>query len=310
MPPMSDNPPAFSTPNTKIETWSLGQGQAILLDRPRVMGVLNLTPDSFYSGSRIEVARVVQAAGEAQEAGADIVDLGAESTRPGSRPVDERAQLERLVPAVRGIRGASGPLASLPISVDTTRAGVARACLEAGADAINDVSGGCEDPAMFGVVARAGAGLILMHRVRPPAEDQYSDQYQTPPMTGDVVQIVGDWLAGRVREAVAAGVRPNAIVVDPGLGFGKTVEQNMELIWQTPTVQALAGRPLVSALSRKSFVGRVSLDRDSDPSERLPGTLALSVTHLHRRASIYRVHDVGPHVQALRAAWKAHRTDG
>lgn len=288
-------------------SWGLAHGVRILLDRPRLMAILNLTPDSFFAGSRVETPHVTDIAKRAVDDGADMLDLGGESTRPGSAAVSDADQLARVLPAVRAIRSAGGPLCEIPISIDTTRAGVADACLHAGANAINDVSAGLDDPNMLGTVARHKAGLVLMHRVKPPAEDQYADRYDVPPLTGDVVAAVGKLLHQRVEAAIAAGVPETSLLIDPGLGFGKSVDQNLELIDQTPRLIERVRRPVLSALSRKSFVGRVSLQRDSDPSERLAGSLALSVTHMHRGASIYRVHDVAPHAEALRAAWACSR---
>lgn len=293
--------------SSSAQSWRLAHGLTLVLDRPRLMAILNLTPDSFFSGSRIVATEVVNAAQQAVDEGADLLDIGGESTRPGSLPVPENEQITRVLPAIRAIRAASGPLREIPISIDTTRSSVADACLRAGANAINDVSAGLDDPDMLGTVARHKAGLVLMHRVRSPANDQYADRYAVPPLTGDVVGTVAGFLRERVEAAIAAGVPRACIIIDPGLGFGKSVDQNLELIEQTPRLIEIGRRPVLSALSRKSFVGRVSLQRDSDPGERLAGTIALSVTHLHRGASIYRVHDVAQHAEALRAAWTCSR---
>ncbi len=192
---------------------------------------------------------------------------------------------------------------TLPITVDTTLAPVARAALDAGADAINDVAAATEDDAMLALAADRACALILMHRLAPPAADRFSDAYDAPPAyPGGVVETVRGFLDARVRAAVRAGVPRSGIVIDPGLGFGKTVGQNLELIRRTGDLAPL-GRPVLSALSRKSFVGRVGLGRDSTPAERLPATLALSVLHLQAGARLFRVHDVAEHRQALDAAW-------
>ena len=174
--------------------------------------------------------------------------------------------------------------------------------LRVGADAINDVSAGTEDDGMLALASEMGCGLILMHRERPPDQDQYSDQYTKAPVEGSVTQRVVGGLRDARDRAIGAGIDPGCIMLDPGLGFGKDVEQNLELIETTPELVAL-GHPVMSALSRKSFVGRVGLGRDSDPSERLPATLALSTIHLRRGARVLRVHDVSAHRQALDAAW-------
>jgi dihydropteroate synthase len=282
--------------------WRASNSRTIDLTRPCVMAILNVTPDSFADGGRLATpSQAADAAESAAGAGATILDLGGESTRPGSAPVPPDAQMQRVIPALLAIRSR---LPDIAISIDTTSAEVAESALAAGADAINDTSAGLADPAMLPLAARSGAGLILMHRPRPAAQDRYSDSYEQPPVYGDVVAEVGAFLRGRSEAALAAGVRRESIVLDPGLGFGKTVEQNLALIRGTGTLAAL-GYPVLSGLSRKSFVGRVSLGRDSQPAERLPGTLALSVLHLAHGASIFLVHDAAEHVQALSAAFAA-----
>lgn len=271
----------------------------LALDTPRLVAILNVTPDSFHSGSRsMDPGEIRDWAVQAQVQGADIVDIGGESTRPGAPRVDAAEQIRRIVPAIKAIRDAG---VSLAISIDTTRAAVARAALDHGADAINDTSGGTEDPELLAVAARHRAGLVLMHRIKSPTDDRYSDRYVHPPMEGDVVATVRDHLRACMARAVAEGVAPEAIILDPGLGFGKTVEQNLDLVRGTPRLLEL-GRPVMSALSRKSFVGRVGLERDSTPEERLAGTLAMSVAHWRRGARIFRVHDVAAHREALRVA--------
>jgi len=282
--------------------WQLAHGRSLSLDRSRVLAIINLTPDSFHSGARFTDAH--GAADHAERAialGADMLDVGAESTRPGAERIAADEQLRRLLPFLAELRSRPGAAFTIPISVDTTRSAVADAALDAGADAINDVSACTEDAALLPLIARRGAGLILMHRLRPPGKDSYSDQYAAPPAYRDVVEEVREFLSSRARAAIGAGVPREAIVIDPGLGFGKSVEQNLELIRGTPRLAGL-GFPVLSALSRKSFVGRVSLGRDSTPEERLEGTLALSTAHLHAGARLFRVHDVGEHAKALNAA--------
>jgi len=284
-------------------TWQVSTTRAVRLDRPRLFTILNVTPDSFSDGGRLPTpAHAADAARRAADEGADGLDIGAESTRPGARRVPADEQQRRLLPAIEAIRAAG---IDLPIAVDTTLAPVARAALDAGADAINDVAAGTEDHAVLALAAERGAGLILMHRLRPPAHDRYADRYDTPPDYGPapraVVDAVASFLYARTAAARAAGVPADRILIDPGLGFGKTVEQNLDLIHGTPALRAM-GYPVLSALSRKSFVGRLGLSRDSTPDERLPATLALSVLHLRRGASVFRVHDTAPHRQALDAA--------
>lgn len=288
-----------------MQAWRLSAQNALSLDAPRIMGILNVTPDSFADGGKHgDVDLACDAAAAMVLAGADVLDIGGESTRPGASPVDEDEQVRRVVPVIARLRREQGPAARVPISVDTTRARVAEAALDAGADAINDQSAGLDDPAMLRLCARRGAGIVLMHRRSLPARDAYSDQYAPGdrPAYADVVHTVAAFLHERSTAAQEAGIAPEAIVVDPGLGFGKTVEQNLQLITRTDLLISL-GFPVLSALSRKSFVGRVSLQRDSLPSERLAGTLACSLQHLAAGARLFRVHDVPEHREALAAAW-------
>lgn len=268
------------------------------------MAILNVTPDSFHDGGTLPTPQAVaDRAACALEQGATLLDIGGESTRPGAAPVTADEQIARVVPAIRAIRAAG---IDAPISVDTTLATVARAALHAGADAINDIAAGLDDDAMLPLAAETGAGLVLMHRRLRPADDVFSDRYETDPVSADIVADVRTFLEARLRAAFDAGVRAEAIVLDPGLGFGKSVRQNLELIARTGELLGL-GYPVLSAASRKSFIGRVSLERDSDPSERLAGSIAVSVAQLHDGAKLFRVHDPGPHAEALRAAWAVHR---
>jgi dihydropteroate synthase len=280
--------------------WKLSSERAIHLDRPFLMGILNITPDSFADGGDYNTpSQAVDRAKRMVDEGADLLDIGGESTRPGAKRISVDEQIGRVVPVVSAIRSAG---IVLPITIDTTRSKVARAALDAGADAINDVSAGNEDTEMLGLAAEQGCGLILMHRELPPDQDTYSDQYTQAPVKGSVTDRVVSSLGSALEAAIEAGVDSSAMMLDPGLGFGKDVEQNLELIAQTSTLAAL-GRPILSALSRKSFVGRVGLGRDSDPSERLSATLGLSVLHLQLGAMCFRVHDVAEHRRALDAAW-------
>lgn len=296
--------------------WNLAGGRSIPLDRPRLMAILNLTPDSFYDGGRLpNPEAALAAAARAVDEGADILDIGGESTRPGAQRIGAEEQIARVVPLIRAVRSGPSPLAEIPISIDTTLAPVARAALDAGADAINDVSAGTEDAGLLPLAAERRAGLILMHRLLPPDRDRYSDRYERPPAYRDLVEDVRAFLADRVAAALAAGCDPGSILIDPGLGFGKTVDQNLELIRRTRELAdlPLAGGsrrfPVLSALSRKSFVGRAAGLAGSAPADRLAPTLALSAVHLASGASIFRVHDVREHALALHAAWAAWAGD-
>lgn len=285
--------------------WRLAPAFSLTLDRPRVMAILNITPDSFSDGGEIaSPADAAQRATEAIDAGADLLDIGGESTRPGSERVGVDEQIRRVVPAIEAIRSTH---AAVPITIDTTRARVARAALDAGATAINDVSGATEDTAMLPLAADRACGIVLMHRLTTPELDSYSDQYQHAPTYHDgVVGEVRAALGSMLSRAVEAGIDHQAVVLDPGLGFGKSVEQNLTLLRKTPELLSL-GAPILSALSRKSFVGSVSVSDPSkerpEPRDRLPGTLALSALHLWLGARVFRVHDVAPARGALDASW-------
>lgn len=290
-------------PGSHLPTpWRAGPNKVLTTDRPRIIAILNLTPDSFFDGGSFpNLASVVAAAARAAADGADMLDLGAESTRPGAQRIDPDEQIRRLLPALRAIRSGPAPLPDIPISIDTTRAEVARAALDAGADAINDVSAGTEDPDILALAAQRTAGLILMHRLLPPDRDSFSDRYQNPPRYDDLLAEVAAFLSARASAAMNAGVPRESIMLDPGLGFGKTVEQNLELVRRTSELAAL-GYPILSAASRKSFVGRAAGLQTSSPADRLAGSIAITLAHHAAGASFFRVHDVAPQAQALRAA--------
>lgn len=257
--------------------------------RTWLMGVVNVTPDSFSDGGRyfdpeMAVAHGLRLASE----GADILDIGGESTRPGSLPVTEPEELRRILPVVRTLRKKTAVL----LSVDTTKAVVARAALEAGADIVNDTSAFRFDPAMPGEIARSGAGVILMHMRGTPLTMQDSPRY------ADLLGEVGAFLGERISLAEAAGIPRERIIVDPGIGFGKTFEDNLVILRRQEVFHAL-GRPLLLGFSRKAFLGRIL---GAPPDERLEGTIAAAVLSVGRGAHILRVHDVGPVARAVRAA--------
>ncbi len=289
--------------------WQLGNGKAISLDRPAIIAILNVTPDSFSDAGELTSSEAAADAAEsALRDGASMLDIGGESTRPGAERVSAAEQLRRVIPAIRLIRER---LPQVPISIDTTLAPVARAALDAGADAVNDVAAGLEDEDMLPLVAERGAGLVLMHRLRTPERDRFSDQYASPPVypgPGGVVQAVRDFLSRRSDAALSAEIGANRIVIDPGLGFGKSVEQNLLLLRHTPQLAAL-GFPVLSALSRKSFTARAAgLGPDSQPKARLSASLGLSIVHVLAGTRLFRVHDVREHHEALTAAWAALNT--
>ncbi len=278
------------------QVWQVGSGRTLRLDQPRFIGVLNVTPDSFSDGGlNATVTAAVSHGVSMVSQGACMIDVGGESTRPGAGRVEAAEQIDRTVRVIEALRRRSDTL----ISIDTTRAAVAEAALDAGADVINDVSAGTEDDEIFALASRRGCGLILMHRRVPPDQDLYSDRYLETPEYGDVVAAVGDWLARRCRAAEDRGVDPASIVIDPGLGFGKSVEQNFELIRRVDEFVA-TGRPVLGAASRKSFIGAVS--GVTEPADRDVGSATLSVLQWLAGVRLFRVHDVAAHRQAIAVA--------
>lgn len=278
--------------------WRIGRAAAISLERSRILAIINVTPDSFSDGGLHASPDAAAAyAHQAAAEGADALDIGGESTRPGAGPVDAAEQIGRVVPAIRAIRDARN---TLPIFVDTTLARVAEAALDAGAQGVNDQSAGRDDPAMLALIASRGAGLILMHRPRPPRDDRYADRHSTPPdYPGGVVADVCAFLAERARAAIGAGVEPGAIALDPGLGFAKNVAQNLACLAGAPAFRAL-GFPVVCAASRKSFLGAVA--DEPDPRGRTHASVAAALVMRVGGASVFRVHDVRAHRQALAVA--------
>lgn len=277
--------------------WRLAAGRELALDRPRLMAVLNVTPDSFSDGGRhASIDRALEHARRCVEFGADVLDVGGESTRPGAQRVDAREQIRRVCPVIEAIRRA---LPDVMITVDTTRSSVAEAALDVGADAINDVSAGAEDANMLPLAAARGVGIILMHRVRPPDQDEYSHRYNRPLIDDDVVEAVSVALCQRTVAAREAGVRAAGIALDVGLGFGKTVEQNIALMAATDRVEAL-GHPILWGASRKSFLGAIA--GIEDPTERDVASVAAAAMMAVRGARFFRVHNVASHAQALRVA--------
>ena len=272
------------------------RGGAVDLEPWALMGVVNATPDSFSDGGlHLDPAAAATAAVTMVEAGATVIDVGGESTRPGADRVDAAEQIRRVVPVIVSIRGRS----DVAISIDTTLSEVAKAAIEAGANAINDVAAGTEDPAIFAVAAETRAGLVLMHRRLPPTEDRYSDRYDAPPTYRDVVAEVTSFLLDRAAVAESAGVDPAAIALDPGLGFGKSVEQNYALIARLGEIATL-GRPLLVGASRKSFIGAVA--GVAEPAERVPGSVVAAVVGWSAGARLIRTHDVAATRQGLEVA--------
>ena len=257
---------------------------------PAVMGILNVTPDSFSDGGRYgDHARAIAAGVAMAAAGAAIVDVGGESTRPGARMIPAEEEAARVLPVIRAL-AAEG----LVVSVDTRHARTMRAALDAGARIVNDVSGLAYDPDAAGVVAAAGCPVVLMHMRGTPGTMAGLAAY------GDVAAEVTAELGARVAAAVAAGVAVERIAVDPGIGFAKTAAQSVALLGRLEVLQAL-GRPVVVGVSRKSFIG--ALAGVSDPGARLPGSLAAGLLAVAKGAAVLRVHDVAATVQALKV-WR------
>jgi len=275
----------------------LGRSCRLSLERPLIMGVLNVTPDSFSDGGRYRSLDEARRRAEAMAAeGADIIDVGGESTRPGAAAVSASEEAERVVPVVEALRRTL----ATPLSVDTSKAAVAGAAVAAGADFINDISGLHFDSEMADTVAAGEAGLFLMHTRGRPEQMQQDTHYED--LLGEVI----DHLRQGVSRAVAAGVPLAKLAVDPGIGFGKSLAGNLELLRRLPELQSL-GRPVLLGTSRKGFIGRIT--GEADPTRRLPGTLATVALGVARGAQIFRVHDVAAARAAALTAWAVCRGD-
>jgi dihydropteroate synthase len=258
------------------------------MDRFRVMGVVNVTPDSFSDGGEfLDPAAAIAHGRRLAADGAGILDIGGESTRPGAAPVDAEEEVRRVLPVIEALADTS-----TQISIDTTKTEVAGRALDAGASIVNDVSAFRFAPELAGLVADAGADCCLMHMLGEPRTMQEDPRYD------DVVADVKAFLDERMRFATAAGVREDRIWLDPGIGFGKTLQHNLELLRRLDEIVAL-GRPVVVGTSRKSFLGKLT---GKPEKERLPGTIATNVIALERGARIFRVHDVAEVTEALTVA--------
>ena len=261
------------------------------MDRPRVMGVINVTPDSFSDGGdRFDSGQAAADGLAMREAGAEILDVGGESTRPGADPVPIEEEMRRVIPVVRRLAEAGAR-----VSIDSRRATVMRAAVEAGAEVINDVTALSGDPLSLRVAAESGLPVVLMHMQGEPQTMQADPRYE------DAAIDVYDLLEERVRACEEAGIPRARIAVDPGIGFGKTLAHNLEILEQLALLHGL-GCPIVLGVSRKSFIGRLS--RDEPPKARVPGSLAALLAGIARGAQIVRVHDVPETVQALEV-WRA-----
>jgi dihydropteroate synthase len=257
---------------------------------PQVMGIVNVTPDSFSDGGRYLAADAAIAhARRLLDDGADLLDIGGESTRPGSLPVREAEEIARVLPVLEALRDCGRPL-----SVDTRHAGVMRAALDAGADMINDVAG-FRAPGALEAVAGSRAGLCAMHMLGEPSTMQRAPVYR------DVVAEVGAFLEARLLALVAAGVDPERVTLDPGIGFGKDLQHNLTLLRELPVLASRLGRPLLLGVSRKSMLGQLT---GREVGQRVAGSVAAALACVHRGAAIVRVHDVAETKDAL-AVWRA-----
>ena len=253
----------------------------------RIMGVVNVTPDSFSDGGAfLDRDAAVNHGLRLAFEGADLLDVGGESTRPGAEPVAEREELHRVIPVIEGIRARNG---EVRISIDTSKAAVAAAALDAGAGYVNDVTALRGDPEMAALVAERGVDVCLMHMLGTPRTMQAEAHYD------DVVADVRDFLEERIAAAVAAGIALERIEIDPGIGFAKNVDHNLEVLGRLRELTTL-GRPVVLGTSRKSFLGAIT---GRETAERMPATLATIVMGYERGAEVFRVHDVAPARDAL-----------
>jgi dihydropteroate synthase len=271
------------------------------------MGIVNVTPDSFSDGGAfLDAAAAIAHAVELAAQGAEILDVGGESTRPGAEPVGAQEELRRVLPVLEGIVAQAWSAERPRVSIDTSKADIARAAIAAGASIVNDVSALRADAAMAGVVAEAGVDCCLMHMLGEPRTMQRGAGGAGGPQYEDVVDDVKAFLEERLSFAVRAGIDEGRVLLDPGIGFGKTVAHNLELLARLDELTEL-GRPLVVGTSRKSFLGRLAADAAGEaepvaPARRLPGTIATNVLALERGASVFRVHDVAPVRDALAVA--------
>jgi dihydropteroate synthase len=261
------------------------------------MGVLNITPDSFSDGGRFADPSDAVAAALAMVAdGADLIDIGGESTRPGSSPIDAEEQIRRVATVITAIRRQS----TVTLSIDTTRGAVALAALDAGANVVNDISAGRDDPAMLPLIAQRRAPVILMHMQGTPATMQVNPSYS------DVVGEVSAFLRERIEAAASCGIDPADVLVDPGIGFGKTLEHNLALLRHVDKL-AQIGQPLVIGTSRKAFIAKIT--GEGPTGDRLLGTAATVAWSIANGAAVVRVHDVGPIVRVVRMIQAIRATD-
>lgn len=278
--------------NSKGLEWKLG-GKTIDCSRPCVIAIVNVTPDSFYSASRFGSGPGVKQALQALLAqGPDAIDIGGQSSRPGSDRIAAEKEIARIIPVIERLRDMAP---KIPITADTYWGAVAQAALAAGADGVNDISAGKLDPELLEVVAESGCGYVLMHMQGTPETMQQQPQYE------DCLRDVGGFFAAELERLEGLGIPRDAIALDPGIGFGKRLEDNLALIRHVEEL-AFLGRPMLYGVSRKSFISQVTGAKD--PADRLPGTLGVTWELLNRGVMLHRVHDPGP-VRQICKMWDA-----
>ena len=290
----------------KPKPWVLRTQTLTWGERTYLMGVLNVTPDSFSDGGQFNtVETAIAHSRHLAKSGIDILDIGGQSTRPGAAQISLEEELTRVVPVIQAIRSDPAPeLTAISISVDTTRAVVAQAAIEAGADIVNDISGGAFDPDMMATVAKLAVPLILMHMRGTPQTMQQHTDYE------DLMAEISAFLAGQISQAIAVGVDPDLIAIDPGIGFAKTYAQNLEILRRLPDLHKLE-RPILVGPSRKSFIGWI-LDQP-DPQQRVWGTAAACCGAIAGGADILRIHDgveMGDVCRVADAIWRHSSEQG
>jgi dihydropteroate synthase len=272
----------------RARIWKVGDRVFNVSRQGLIMGVLNVTPDSFSDGGRFfAVEKAIEHGVRLAAEGADIIDIGGESTRPGAEPVAAGEELRRVIPVIEKLRAKI----DVPVSIDTSKAELARAAIHAGASVVNDVTGGRGDEGMLPLIAETKSAFIIMHMQGTPRTMQNRPQYE------DVVSEVADFFRQQYARAIGCGIDPMAIAFDPGIGFGKTLDHNLELLAQLERLRA-NDRPLVVGVSRKSFLGKLA--NSPEMKDRLAPAVALTALLRVRGADVFRVHDVKENVSALR----------
>ena len=273
----------------KVKKIDLSGGRILDFSRPNIMGVLNVTPDSFSDGGEYlkpdaAAARIRQIIGE----GADIIDVGGESSRPGSEPVDKETELERVIPVIRDIRAIS----DIPISIDTTKAAVAKEALEAGADIVNDISALRFDPDMIDLVAESGVPIVLMHMLGKPKTMQHNPSYN------DCVNDIMQFFSERLHFCLNYGISKDRVIIDPGIGFGKRLNDNLAIFNKLNQFDTF-GCPIMIGASRKSFIKLITGDT-GEASKRIGGSITAALVSVIKGVDIIRVHDVAETIEAVR----------